>query len=188
MDNVSTHAAASHSDANDSAAQVRELDRQLLVSIRGKAEDDKFQEAAKKALACELPDSFHAAGKTGGSGRLFRLGPDEWLLRDDAQTGKKTMESLHKEFKGLHAAAVEVSDYYAWLELSGKSARDVLAAGCPLDLHPFVFAQGAFAQSRFGKAAVLLYVKDAAASVFEVQVRLSFVRYLRDYLRAAGRR
>ena len=50
---------------------------------------------------------------------------------------------------GADAAAVDVGSGYTVLEISGAQAREALARGCPLDLHPRVFKTGQCAQSHF---------------------------------------
>jgi sarcosine oxidase subunit gamma len=63
------------------------------------------------------------------------------------------------------------------LHLSGTPARDVLAQGCPLDLHPRIFKRGASAGSHFFKASVWLWQTDEAP-VYELLVRRSFTGYV----------
>ncbi len=57
------------------------------------------------------------------------------------------------------------------------SVREVLAQGCPLDLHPKVFGPDSAAGSVFFKASVWLWQTEAAP-VYEVPVRNSFQRYI----------
>ena len=62
----------------------------------------------------------------------------------------------------VHHAVVVVSDRMTGIGVAGRRARDVLAAGCPLDLHPAVFAPGTATRTLLGKAAVVLRRPDAA--------------------------
>jgi sarcosine oxidase subunit gamma len=68
------------------------------------------------------------------------------------------------------------------LRLSGPDARDVLAKGCSLDLHPTVFRKGTAAQTMMGLAGVVLIALDEAGSDYRILVRSSFARYLADWL------
>ena len=63
------------------------------------------------------------------------------------------------------------------LHLSGRPVREVLAQGCPLDLHPRVFHPGSAAGSVFFKASVWLWQTETTP-VYEVLVRNSFQRYV----------
>lgn len=55
------------------------------------------------------------------------------------------------------AGAVDTSAARTTLELAGPYARDVLAHGCRLDLHPRVFPPGAAARTNVAKATVVLH-------------------------------
>lgn len=172
---------------------LREIAGQTLVLVRGDLENAQFTTAFQKAAGDAPPSSFSMA-KANGERILFRLGPDEWLVRDAKTPPEKICAKFQRELRREtkteksetpHAAVVNVSDYYTTIQIAGDGARDALAAGCPLDLHPRAFAAGSFAQSRFAVAAVLLYLRDDAPT-FEVQVRRSFAEYVWDFLRAAG--
>ena len=167
--------------------QMREIVGQTLVIVRGDLQNEQFAAAFQKAADCTPPSSFNESAMRGGR-IVFRLGPDEWLIRDD----KIAPDAICETFRGAmqsaedsHAAIINVSDYYAVIRIGGEGARDALAAGCPLDLHPRIFGAGKFAQSRFAAAAILLYQRDDAPT-FDVQVRWSFAEYVREYLRKAG--
>jgi sarcosine oxidase subunit gamma len=70
--------------------------------------------------------------------------------------------------------------------LIGPGAREVLAKGCTLDLHPDEFKPGACAQSGLAKASVLLAMIDERPS-FEIKVRRSFAEYVLLWLNYSGR-
>nr|WP_256256977.1 sarcosine oxidase subunit gamma family protein [Nonomuraea pusilla] len=63
-------------------------------------------------------------------------------------------------------------------DLSGPSALDVLVTGCPIDLHPEVFA--GHAQTLLAKAPVILERRGAEA--YRIHVRSSFAGYLAEWL------
>ena len=169
--------------------QLREITGQTLVNLRGAADDKKFWAAIKKAAgaADELPPAANQSVAI-KNGAMFWLGPDEFQIRlfEFNKAAAQTVRQLHSAAEAAaHAAAVEVSDYYTVIQLAGERARDGLAAGCPLDLHPRAFAVGDCAQSRFAKAAVLLWLRDDKPT-FELQVRWSYAAYVWNYLRAAA--
>ena len=79
-------------------------------------------------------------------------------------------------------AAIDVSAQRTTLRLSGPDARDVLAKGCSLDLHPTVFRTGTAAQTMLGLSGVVLIALDDAGCDHRILVRSSFARYLADWL------
>ena len=89
----------------------------------------------------------------------------------------------------MHAAIVDVSDGRVALRLAGPNARDVLAKGCPLDLHPRAFPSGSCAQSLLAKAAVLIHLLDDdphRGPTFDLYVARSSAHYLFAWLEDAG--
>jgi sarcosine oxidase, subunit gamma len=109
------------------------------------------------------------------------LGPEEWLV-----TGSQSAPALEAQLRsvvGEHGgAAIDVSAQRTTLRLSGPHARDVLAKGCSLDLHPAVFSAGTAAQTTLGLAGVILIALDDAGLDYRILVRASFARYLADWL------
>ncbi|GGK45219.1 sarcosine oxidase subunit gamma [Planomonospora parontospora subsp. parontospora] len=79
-----------------------------------------------------------------------------------------------------HAAVTDVSAQRTVIRLAGPAARDVLAHGCPLDLHPRVFGPGTCARSTLARADVLLAAGEDEE--FQIFVRSSFAAYLWAWL------
>jgi sarcosine oxidase subunit gamma len=77
-------------------------------------------------------------------------------------------------------ALVDVSGQRTILEISGPKAREVLAKGCRLDLHPRVFGAGQCAQTTYAKAPVVLVPR--AGDGYWLLVRASFAEYLAEFL------
>lgn len=69
--------------------------------------------------------------------------------------------------------------------MSGARARDVIAKGCPLDLHPRVFGPGHCAQTYFDRAGIMILQTSTAPS-FELIVRRSYADYLWAWLTDAA--
>jgi len=74
-----------------------------------------------------------------------------------------------------------VSDYYTVIRVAGAKARDVMAKGCPIDLHPTVFRTGNCAGSLYNKAAIRLLQMDDTPT-YDIMVRWSFAEYLWKHL------
>ena len=110
------------------------------------------------------------------------LGPDEWLLVGAPGT-QRELESRIRAAAGDEPVSVtDVSAQRTTLLVAGPRARDLLAHGCPLDLHPRVFGPGRCAQTPLGRTQVVLVARDEPGAGFWVLVRSSFAGYLTDWL------
>lgn len=114
------------------------------------------------------------------------LGPDQWLLVMPPESLERRQSALRAALGAQPAALTDVSAGYAGIRLGGRRVRDLLALGCPLDLHPRAFASGQCAQSLLAKAQVCLWQPPAQAH-FHLLVRASLADYLWRWLRAAAR-
>lgn len=86
-------------------------------------------------------------------------------------------DALRAAIGQTHAAVVDVSDRACVLRLAGSRAREVLAEGCPLDLHPRRFGPGDCARSRYREAAILIDQVDGLPT-YDLQTPRSFAPYL----------
>ena len=155
------------------------------TALRGDAGDPAFVAAVEQAIGTAppvAPNTVAGPADLGDGSRALWLGPDEWLVVD---ADGEALPALRTTLDGLHAAAVGVSDSRAVIMLTGPHARDVLAKGCPVDLHPRVFAPGRCAQTLLAKAHVLLHQLDDAPA-YEIYVHRSFADYLWSWLEDAA--
>jgi sarcosine oxidase subunit gamma len=159
------------------------------IELRGDPGDRAFMAAVGRALDLLLPSEPNTTARRGGLAALW-LGPDAWLLTCPTAEIATLIASLREALSDVHAAITDVSDGRVALRLLGPNARDVLAKGCPLDLHPRAFATGSCAQSLLAKASVLLHLLDddpQHGPTFELYVARSFAHYLFAWLEDAGR-
>jgi sarcosine oxidase, subunit gamma len=146
-----------------------------IVNLRGNPEDPAFRTAVSRALKLELPvqpcssvaDKLH---------RIVWVGPDDWFVIGPRGQAGAIETQLRAELAGLHHAVTDVSGGYTVLHMSGRPVREVLAQGCPLDLHPRSFKPDSSAGSVFFKASIWLWQTDEAPT-YEVLVRSSFMGY-----------
>ncbi len=110
------------------------------------------------------------------------MGPQEWLITSGARSAAALETELRAAVGEHGGAAIDVSAQRTTLRLSGPDAREVLAKGCSLDLHPKVFTKGTAAQTMLGLAGVVLIALDDAGTDYRILVRASFARYLADWL------
>ncbi|QDQ81478.1 sarcosine oxidase subunit gamma [Paraburkholderia megapolitana] len=145
-----------------------------LVNLRGDANDAAFLNAVESVTGCRLPVKPNTVVRGNGYDVLW-LGPDEWLVRSQQQQAATLEGKLTAALAGQFAAAVDIGSGYTVLEISGEKVSDVIARGCPLDLHPRVFAPGQCAQSHYFKASIVLI--PVADTTYELVVRRSFADY-----------
>jgi sarcosine oxidase subunit gamma len=135
-------------------------------------------DAVAAELGVALPTRPGSAG-TGGVTVLW-LGPDEWLVVGAPGTEGELEARLRSALSGAHSSIVDVSAQRTTLLLGGPGARDLLALGCALDLHPRSFGTGDCAQTMLARAQVALVGREAGE--FWLLVRASFAAYLVDWL------
>ena len=155
-----------------------------MWTLRGNAGDARFADAVLQATGMHLPLKANSAS-IDPQRQLLWMGPDEWLLKTGDGQGGAMVSALSAALQGQHSAVVEVGHGNTTLSLKGPGAADLLARGCPLDLHVRAFPTGSLAQSHVAKANVTLLCLQAGTH-YELTVRRSFASYLFEWLTAAG--
>jgi sarcosine oxidase, subunit gamma len=159
------------------------------IELRGDPTDRVFMTAVGRMLDLLLPGEPNTTARRGDLTALW-LGPDAWLLTCPPDAVAVQIGDLRIALADVHAAITDISDGRVALRLAGPNARDVLAKGCPLDLHPRAFAIGNCAGSLLAKASVLLHLVDddgRRGPTIDVYVARSFAHYLFAWLEDAGR-
>lgn len=137
-----------HGKADGTAGIVARFrqDRAILVVEAGKGRRPAAAAALASVFGTAAPEPGRAALL--GEGRLLAWhGPKSWLVIEEP--GAPTLAALAAALSGL-AALIAQSDGRILLEIGGPKAREVLARGTNIDLHPRVFAPGATALSHVG--------------------------------------
>jgi sarcosine oxidase, subunit gamma len=168
----------------DGAVALRERLHLGYINLRGDPADSAFLDAVTAVLGLALP---LVPNTTGGSAEraVFWLGPDEWLIVTAPDAQLQLTEELEAALQGQHVAITDLSGGQCAIAVSGPRARELLAKGCGLDLHPRKFPPGRCAQTVLAKAGVLICHWDESPA-FEVLVRRSFADHLWSWLRAAA--
>lgn len=141
--------------------------------------------AAAAVLGLDALPTSPGTVTTGGDVAAIWLGPEEWLITSATQSGERLEATLRDAVGASGGAAVDVSAQRTVIRLRGQRARDVLAKGCSLDLHPSVCGPGAALQTMLAQAAVVLVPlagKGTDGTDYRIFVRASFARYLADWL------
>jgi sarcosine oxidase subunit gamma len=159
---------------------LAELVPPAMLSLRGRPEDGAFLRKAGAVLGCRLPTQPNSV-QTAAETTVLWLGPDEWLVVAALGAEATLVSRLEQAMADIDAATCDVSGQRARLRLAGVRAIDVLAKGCPLDLHPSVFPTGACAQTVLARSTLLLHRLDDAPS-FDLYPRRSFAEYVWHWL------
>jgi sarcosine oxidase, subunit gamma len=156
-----------------------------MVALRVDPRDDAARAAVETALRAALPQTNRTIA-CADSGVALWLGPDEFLIVTEPGEEAPLATTLSAALRGLRGAVVDISDSRTIVALSGKRARDLLAKGSGLDLHPRSFAPGQCAQSFLAKVKIALHQLDDTPS-YHIIVERSVAEYLFLWLADAAR-
>lgn len=176
-------------NGGDAGVLLSECAFRRQITVRGHAADPAFTQAVEQAIGLVPPSEPNTAAgprDLAEGPRILWLGPDEWLVVGTGATETNLPAALGSATESQHAAVVDVSDGRAVIAISGRDARDLLAKGCPLDLHPSRFAPGRCAQTLIAHAHVILHQVDDGPR-YEMYVHRSFADYLWRWLEDAAR-
>lgn len=151
--------------------------------------------AAANGRRDELMASFEAkygialppapARITGKELSVLWSGRDQWIAMASRGDGRDLERELKPLMAGL-ASLTDQSDARAIFRLSGKRARDVLAKGVPIDLHPREFGVQSLAITHADHIGIILWQVDDAPT-YELAVFRSFAQSLADWIAASAR-
>jgi sarcosine oxidase, subunit gamma len=111
--------------------------------------------AVGRATGCSLSDQPNR--KSGVDPYAVWLAPDKRLLVCESGDRHALYRDLAVALSGRFAAASDVTDGLAMLDLRGERLPDLLAWACALDLDPRRFAADQSARTLFADLPVLLY-------------------------------
>jgi sarcosine oxidase subunit gamma len=154
------------------------------LNLRGSAQDAIFVGTVSDVLGDGLPLVPNTVTDVRGL-TMYWLGPDEWLLVTPDERKAAVESALRNALASVRSAVTDVSGGQTLLQLHGRHARDVLAKGCPIDLHPRAFSIGQCAQSHLAKAPILIGQIETQPC-FELIFRRSFADYLWTWLETAA--
>jgi sarcosine oxidase subunit gamma len=159
-----------------------------LITLAERPDTGKINLRASGDTLAALADVFGIAPPTmpntvarDGMRCILWLGPDEWLIVTPPGEEAALAARLDEALGGRHAAVTDVTDSRTVIALGGSRARDVLAKGCGLDLHPRVFHAGQCAQSTLARASIILH-QTTDGPAYDIYVDRSFARYLWAWL------
>lgn len=154
------------------------------IGLRGDGEDRAFLQAVEGVLGFALPIQPNTTASS-ESATAFWLGPSEWLLCLPGAVDR-WIAPLSEALAGQQHAINDVSESRVRIRVAGPRARELLAKGTSLDLHPDAFAAGGCAQSTLALTDVLLHRPEGGPPAFDVYVHRSVADYLWRWLEGAG--
>jgi sarcosine oxidase subunit gamma len=164
-------------EAAGTGVSVKPLPPAERVSLRAPAESIA---SLSRALGLTLPQKPKTSAAKDNRLALW-LGPDEWLVIDEA--GTDLLADCAKA-KQLHSA-VGISHRNVAIAVVGPAAEACVNAGCPQDLSLAAFPVGACSRTVLGKAEIVLY--RTAEDAFRVECWRSFSDYVFTFLSEAAR-
>jgi len=147
-----------------------------IINLRCEINIPGVRQVISKALGQSLPEQPCTCVENQNL-RILWIGPDEWQILSTQHEASTLETTLRNALAGQHFAVTDVSSNYQIMQLSGEAAREVLAQGCPLDLHPRVFKPGQCMGSHYFKAAIWLW-QTSDQSSYELLIRRSFAGYV----------
>ncbi len=150
----------------------------IAAVIARKGMRDGLHDGVKKAYGLSLPGPL--ARSSAGAFAFVCTAPDHWLAICEAADRASFEASLRAELSQF-AAISNQSDGRTIIRVSGPNARDALAKGVPLDLHPKSFRPGHAAATIVAHIGVSLWQLDDAPS-YELAVFRSFAVALWEFL------
>jgi sarcosine oxidase, subunit gamma len=138
--------------------------------------------AAAEVLGLDALPSTPSTVITFADTAVIWFGPDECLVTANDRAAEALESQLRGAVKEHGGAAVDVSAQRTTVRLRGEHARDVIAKGCSIDLHPKVFGSGAAVQTTLGQAAIVLIPLSDDGTDYRILVRSSFARHLAEWL------
>jgi sarcosine oxidase subunit gamma len=139
--------------------------------------------AAGASFGLNISTAACRSDRQGGRAALW-MGPDEQLLLAPVSEAETVRAGLDRALAALPHSLVDVSHRQVAFELAGAHARNILNAGCPLDLHIGSFPVGMCTRTVLAKCDMVLW--RTGAETFHIEVWRSFAAYASRFLAEAG--
>ena len=129
-----------------------------------------------------LPDKLRSAAGDGIA--ALWIGPGQWLVIEEAPATRDLAARLAADLAGL-ASVCDQSGMYIVLRVSGPRARDALAKGVQIDLHPRAFGTGRAAATVVHHIGVQIWQVDDTPA-FDIALSRAFAGSFWDWLAASA--
>ena len=153
------------------------------ISLFGK--EGLFFEKISNKFNITLPTIPNTTTKNDKITALW-LSPKEWLLVVSPSINAVEVKSLQKEISDVHALAIDVSDRWIAINLTGNKAIDILSKGTTIDLDNSFLNAGACAQTTLWTVNVIIYKVNSKPS-FDLFVDSTMATFLWQWLEHSSR-
>jgi sarcosine oxidase subunit gamma len=136
----------------------------------------EFTGCLAAAFGTGLPEPLYR-GITHGTTRIVRLTRDQYWWVGTAAAG---LAQLRSAVPAAYGALTDLTDARVRLGVSGSAARELLAAGVALDLHPAAFVIGQSAQTGLHHTGIFL--ERVAADAYELFIPRTFAATIWEFL------
>ena len=151
------------------AIDVREtLTLASFAAFKGKK--DQVKGAIRERYGVDLPDTPQRV--EGKDIAFIWAGPDQWIAIAEREQNRDIEVELKPLLDGL-SSVVDQSDARAVVQISGPRARDVLAKGMPIDLHPRAFKANNVAITHASHIGIIFWQIDDAPT-YQIAMFRSF--------------
>jgi len=169
----------------DGLAGVADCGLQGMITLRGDLSARAVKSAVTTATGITGPKQPRPLQiVTGKAGTAAWMSPDEMLLLCPYGEVDAVLAAMQQKLAKAHALAVDVSDARALLQVTGPSAREVMAKLCPLDLSPATFQPGTIRRTRMAQIPAALWMEDEMS--FQVICFRSVADYAFNLLKTAA--
>jgi sarcosine oxidase subunit gamma len=177
---LETQVAALRKSAATGAGVTLSLRQDLAIAsvIARKGMHDVLADRVRTAYGLSLPGPLARAGA--GSVAFVWTAPDQWLATSE-RTDPAPFEATLRTALSASASVSNQSDGRTIVRVGGPKAREALAKGVPLDLHPDAFKPGHAASTMVAHIGVTFWQLDDRPS-YEFAVFRSFAVAFWDFL------
>ncbi|WP_343062304.1 sarcosine oxidase subunit gamma [Hyphomicrobium methylovorum] len=151
-----------------------------ITASKGKV--DQVRAVIREHYGAELTNTPQRV--TGKDIAFVWTGPDQWTAVAERGENRDIELELKPLLAGL-AAIVDQSDARAVVQISGPRAREVLAKGVPIDLHPREFPRNGVAITHASHIGIILWQMDDKPT-YEIAVFRSFADSLWHWLESSA--
>jgi len=148
------------------------------IALFGK--EDLFFEKISNKFNIILPTIANTTSTNDKITALW-LSQKEWLIALKSSTNNEDIEFLQNELNNTDALAIDVSDRWTTINISGNKVPDVLSKGIFIDLDNSVFGLGTCAQTTLWTVNVIIYKIDSKPS-FDLFVDSTMATFLWEWL------
>lgn len=158
------------------------VDVGLATVAARKGTADALAAIVRRTYGADLPAGSRVAA--GPSVAFIGTAPGQWLAVSETFANGALADDLAEKLAGL-ASITDQSDGRAVIRISGPRARDVLAKGLPIDLHPKAFRPGDAATTVISLIGAQLWQVDEAPT-YDIAVFRGFAGSFWGWLTASA--